>query len=196
MKRIHLTTSLLFVMILSVYAQEVRYEIKSAIIKKETILMGQKVESIWYMDEYGKKESSEMTAKVGGIANIEKQIRTIVEADSYINVDLEMKTAMRAQIPMARINYLNLTPEIREEYKVKELEVEDIAGKPSQKLSIEITQMGQVVQGTVWVWKGIPLKNELGANGMVLQIENSLDIQENVPVPAEKFEVPEGITIQ
>lgn len=33
-------------------AQESKYELKSAIIKKETVAMGQKLESTWYIDEY------------------------------------------------------------------------------------------------------------------------------------------------
>ena len=47
-------------------AQEAKYGIKSAIIKKDVVAMGQKVECTWYMDDYGKKESTELTMKTGG----------------------------------------------------------------------------------------------------------------------------------
>ena len=52
-------------------AQEAKYELKSAIIKKETVAMGQKLESTWYIDDYGKKESSETVMKVGGVAGVD-----------------------------------------------------------------------------------------------------------------------------
>lgn len=33
--------------------------------------MGQNVECTWYMDDYGKKESTELTMKTGGVAGVE-----------------------------------------------------------------------------------------------------------------------------
>ena len=65
-------------------AQEAKYGIKSAIIKKDVVAMGQKVECTWYMDDYGKKESTELTMKTGGVAGVEKHIRTGWEfSDQY-----------------------------------------------------------------------------------------------------------------
>ena len=52
-------------------AQEAKYGIKSAIIKKDVVAMGQNVECTWYMDDYGKKESTELTMKTGGVAGVE-----------------------------------------------------------------------------------------------------------------------------
>ena len=115
-------------------AQEAKYGIKSAIIKKDVVAMGQNVECTWYMDDYGKKESTELTMKTGGVAGVEKHIRTIADGSSAINIDLDMKTAMKMKLPEKPINYLQLTPEIVEKYKIKETGEEDIAGKPCKSM--------------------------------------------------------------
>ncbi|WP_347145866.1 hypothetical protein [Parabacteroides goldsteinii] len=100
-------------------AQEAKYGIKSAIIKKDVVAMGQNVECTWYMDDYGKKESTELTMKTGGVAGVEKHIRTIADGSSAINIDLDMKTAMKMKLPEKPINYLQLTPEIVENIRSK-----------------------------------------------------------------------------
>ena len=48
------------------FAQEAKYGIKSAILKKEAVTMGQKVQGVQYFDDYGRKEASELTMKVEG----------------------------------------------------------------------------------------------------------------------------------
>ena len=174
-------------------AQEAKYELKSAIIKKETVAMGQKLESTWYIDDYGKKESSETVMK--GVAGVEKHLLTIMDGNFVINVDLDMKTASRMKMPQEPVNYLNLSPEIIEKFRVKENGEEEVAGKPCKKYSLEITQMGQTAQVSTWVWKGLVLKSEMGANGMVVMKEAVVKIEENPAVPADKFVVPEGIIV-
>ena len=195
MKKRILLVNLFFTTIITLSAQEARFEFKSAILKKETVVAWQKIENTMYIDDYGKKESTEMIQKVGGIANIEQRILTILDGNSYLVVNVGLKTAMRMPIPDTQVNYLTLTPEIREKFKLEDAGREEVAGKSCQKLNLETTQMGQTVQATVWVWKGIPLKSEISANGMVVMTEKVTDIRENVPVPADKFQVHEGITI-
>lgn len=176
-------------------AQEAKYELKSAAIQKETVAMGQKFESTWYIDDFGKKESNEAVFKMGGVANIEKRILTIMEDASVVNVDLGLKSATRMKLPEKPINYLQLTPEVIEKYKIKEQGEEEIAGKPCKKYSLEVSQMGQTAQVDTWVWKGLVLKSQTSGNGMVVMVETAKEIQENAVVPAEKFMIPEGITI-
>ena len=176
-------------------AQEAKYGIKSAIIKKDVVAMGQNVECTWYMDDYGKKESTELTMKTGGVAGVEKHIRTIADGSSAINIDLDMKTAMKMKLPEKPINYLQLTPEIVEKYKIKETGEEDIAGKPCKKYGLEITQMGQTVRMSVWVWKGLVLKSETSSNGMVVMVETAKTIDETSAVATDKFTIPDGIKL-
>lgn len=153
-------------------AQEAKYGIKSAIIKKDVVAMGQKVECTWYMDDYGKKESTELTMKTGGVAGVEKHIRTIADGSSAINIDLDMKTAMKMKLPEKPINYLQLTPEIVRNIRSKK-QAKKIFPENLVKVWFGITQMGQTVQMSVWVWKGLVLKSETSSNGMVVMVETA-----------------------
>ena len=194
-KRKAIVVVILSFMTLYLSAQEVKYEIKSAIIKKEVVAMGQKFEAVTYIDDFGQKESAEITLKNGIADGVDKHIRTIADGSSVINVDLDLNVANRMNLPDKPINYLQLTPEIREKYKIEETGEEKITGKLCQKYSFEVTQMGQTMQIKTWVWKGIVLKSEMSGNGMVVSIETATEIQEDVDVPADKLIVPEGITI-
>ena len=165
------------------FAQEAKYGIKSAILKKEAVTMGQKVQGVQYFDDYGRKEASELTMKVGGVANVEKHIRTIADGDK-----------IKATLPVKPVNYLNLTDEVRELHKIKEVGTEEILGRKCTKYTLEVVYGGQTTYSTVWIWKGIPLKNETSSNGMVIVTEQATEIQENAEVPAMKFLVPEGVT--
>ena len=145
-------------------------------------------------DDYGRKEASELTMKVGGVANVEKHIRTIADGDKIISIDLDMKVANKATLPVKPVNYLNLTDEVRELHKIKEVGTEEILGRKCTKYTLEVVYGGQTTYSTVWIWKGIPLKNETSSNGMVIVTEQATEIQENAEVPAMKFLVPEGVT--
>lgn len=179
----------------TIFAQEAKYGIKSAILKKEAVTMGQKVQGVQYFDDYGRKEASELTMKVGRVANVEKHIRTIADGDKIISIDLDMKVANKVPIPIKPVNYLNLTDEVRELHKIKEVGNEEILGRMCIKYTLEVVYGGQTTHSTVWIWKGIPLKNETSSNGMLIVTEQAMEIQENVEVPAEKFLVPEGVTV-
>jgi hypothetical protein len=171
-------------------AQEAKYEIKSAIIKKETVMMGQKFESVSYIDDFGRKESTEITIKNGMASGVDKHIRTLMEDNAVVTVDLDLKTTNRVDLPEKPVNYLQLTPEIREKYSVKDAGEEEIAGRKCLKHELEITQMGHTLQMKTWVWKGVVLKSETAAGGTVFATETATEIQENATVPAEKFTLP------
>lgn len=174
------------------FAQEAKYEIKSAILKKEAVGMGQKVEGMLYFDDYGKKESSELTLKMG---TMEKHVRTLADGDNIISIDLDMKMANKVPIPIKPVNYLNLTDEVRKLHKIKEVGTEEIAGRPCTKYTLEVKYGGQTSYSTVWIWKGIPLKNETSVNGMLVISEQATEIQENVDISADKLIVPEGVVV-
>jgi hypothetical protein len=173
-------------------AQEVKYEIKSAIIAKETVAMGQKFEGVNYIDDFGQKESVEITIKNGIAPGVDKHIRTLMEGNAVVNIDLDLKQSNRMELPEKPVNYLQLTPEIKEKYKIEEKGEEEIAGKSCRKYALEMTQMGQTLHINTWVWKGVVLKSETISNGMTVMTETATEIQENIPVPEEKFTVPKG----
>ena len=194
MKTKLLFTTLLF-SVFALSAQEAKYEIKSAIIAKSVDMMGQKIDGTQYIDDYGVKESMILKMPMQGVPGAFLRMQTINKGDTVISANLELKTGNKVALPEKPVNYLKLTEEVREKYKIKELGQEEIIGKQCNKYSLEITQMGQQVLSTVWVWKGIVLKSVTSASGMSMT-EEATDIQENVAIDEEYFVLPENVTIQ
>lgn len=184
---------LLFASVVS-YAQEKKYEIQSATIKKEMVTNGVKSDCVLYFDDFGNKEAVEMTMTMGVFPKIKKKILTINEGKVVTTVDVSGKTATRMTMPETTVNYTNLTPEMKEQFKVEELGEEDVNGKTCKKISTEMTQVGQVVKTISWIWKGIPLKSEATSNGKVVMSDNVIDIQEG-SVDATKFSIPDGFKV-
>ena len=192
-------TKLLFAtLLLSVFtlsAQEAKYEIKSAIITKSVEMMGQKIDGIQYIDDYGVKESMIIKMPMQGVPGSFLRMQTINKGDTVITANLELKTGNKIALPEKPVNYLKITEEVKEKYKMKELGQEDIAGKPCKKYSLEVSQAGQQVSVTTWVWKGIVLKSVTSVSGMTMT-EEATDVQENVKIDAENLTIPKDVTIQ
>jgi hypothetical protein len=72
-------------------AQEAaKYELKSAVIKKEITMMDQKFNAVWYIDDSGRKESFDMTVKNGMTQGLDKHVRTLMKGDTVITVDMDL----------------------------------------------------------------------------------------------------------
>lgn len=127
---------------------------------------------------------------------VDKSMMTIMDSTSVITVDMDTKVANRVNLPTKPINYLQISDEIRDQYKLKEAGEEAIGDKTCKIYTLEISQMGQTLQLKVWVWKGIALKSETSAGGTLLATETTTDIQENTAVLQDKFSLPAGVTIQ
>ncbi|MDR0698268.1 MAG: hypothetical protein LBG28_03460 [Tannerella sp.] len=196
-RRVIMGWLLLSSMTITLSAQDAaKYEIESAIIKKEITMMGQKLNAIWYIDEFGRKESVEITIKNGIAQGVDKHIRTLMEGTSVVTVDLDMKVGNRMELPEKPVNYLQLTPEITEKYNIQENGEEEIAGKKCRKYSLELSQMGQTMQVKAWVWKGLVLKSETSAGSMAVVVETATEIEENASVSDDKFITPAGAVIK
>jgi uncharacterized protein (DUF2147 family) len=184
-------------MAIPVVAQDAaKYELKSAVIQKEITTMGQKFNATWYIDDSGRKESVDMTIKNGMAQGVDKHVRTLMIGDTVVTVDMDLKVAHKMALPEKPINYLQITPDIEEKYKLKENGEEDVAGKKCKKYSLEIMQMGQTLHLKTWVWKGLVLKSETAGNGMTFAIETATEVQENVPVSSGVFSLPDGVIFQ
>ena len=86
------------------------------------------------------------------------------------------------------INYLNLTDEVVEKNKIKEVGKETILGKECTTYSLEVSQMGQTAKMTVCVWEGYPMKAITDAMGSVITVK-VLEFTEG-PVDPSLFELP------
>ena len=168
------------------------YEVKSGIVTMEMDMMGRKVVQEIYFDDYGAKQAMKMEMRG-------KKIRAIEIDGENIMIDDEAMTAFRMPAMgmggNEKINFLDMSEKNIKKNKIKELGTETIAGKECTKYSVAIFMMGQVVKQHVWVYKGITLKTAIstdyGEMGMT-----ATSIVEDVEIPAETFEVPEGIEIQ
>ena len=152
------------------------YEVKSGIVTMEMEMMGRKIVQEIYFDEYGTKQA--MMMEMRG-----KKMRAVEADGEYIVIDDEALTAFRMPAMgmggNEKINFLDKSEKNIKKNKIKELGTEIIAGKECTKYSVAVFMMGQVVKQFVWVYKGI-----------------TTSLVEDVEIPAETFEVPEGIEIQ
>jgi len=132
----------------SLLAQEApkKYGIKSGTVKAVTEVMGQKAEGISYFDNYGALEAGKSQANGMEVLTITRDGKTYMVVPSVKQVR-EMPT-------QESVNYLNLTDDVIEKYKIKEIGKDVVAGKDCIKYSMEVSQMGQTAKLTVSVWNG------------------------------------------
>lgn len=110
------------------------------------------------------------------------------------NYDPDKKTGNKMSLsPTQNIDFSNLTEEIKKEMKLEKTGEEDILGKPCIKYSINYDKYK--MKGFFWVWEGLPLKTEIDMAGIKVNLE-AVKVEENVPVPAEKFEIPTDVKFQ
>ena len=192
MKAKLLFTALSLFAVIGLSAQDAKYEIKSAIIKKSVEMFGQKTESTTFFDDYGKLEARLSDWVWEGSTT---HMRTITTDENMTMINLDNKTAFIIKHENKPVNFLKLTKEITDKHKIKELGTENIAGKPCKKYSMEATQMGQTVSATVWIWKGITLKTTSSFNDMTMT-ETATEITENATVDPALFKVPQDVKIQ
>ena len=175
-------------------AQEKLYEVKSGIVTMEVDMMGRKIVREIHFDDYGAKQAT--------ISEMRGQKMRGVEVDGeMLMINDAEKTAMKMPAmgmgggSNERINFLNTDPKYIKKNKIKVLGTETYLDRECTKYSVALFMMGQVVKQTVWVYKGITLKSSLATDfGEMVQAATKLE--EDVEIPAETFEVPEGLTIQ
>lgn len=184
-----ISIALLSLMTIAAVAQEAprKYDIKSGIAKAKTTVMGQAVESTVYFDNYGAIEASKTKTSIPGAGEIE--VSTISKDGKNYAVIPALKQ-VQEQPAQESINYLNLTDEIVSKYKVKEVGKETVCGKECIKYTEEISQQGQTVAATAWVWKGFPMKTSMAIAGMEIVME-VVEFTEDAFILPQTFEIPE-----
>ena len=190
MKKI-LIIAVMCLMCMSAKAQVNMYEVKSGIVTMEMDMMGRKVVQEIYFDDYGAKQATIMEFQG-------KKMRAIDVKGENVMIDDENKTATKMPamgMTNEKINFLDKSEKNIRKNKIKEIGTEVVAGKECTKYTVAVFVMGQVLKQTVWVYKGITLKSSISTDfGEMVQIATNL--VEDVEIPAETFEMPEGIKIQ
>jgi superoxide dismutase len=178
------------------------YGVKSGVITMSMDMMGNEMITETYFDDYGLK-----TAQVseGGFMGGEGKTRTITDKDgAQIRINDAEKTATKFPAGgmgmgfgggnRAQINWNNLTDQVKKENNIKEVGKETIAGKECTKYTMTVDMMGNQSEQTVWIYKGIQLKNEMTSDfGTFGQTCKKF---EEKAVDASMFEVPAGVKVE
>ena len=204
MKKMFLAAALLAVVSLA-NAQapaDAPYGVKSGVITMSMDMMGNEMITETYFDNYGLK-----TAQVseGGFMGGEGKTRTITDKDgTQIRINDAEKTATKFPAGglgfgmggnRPQINWTKLTDQVQKENNIKELGKETIAGKECTKYSMTTEGFQGPQEQTVWIYKGIQLKNEMSM-GDFGTFGSTCKKFEEKDVPASMFEVPAGIKVE
>ena len=187
----------LMALCLGAAAQEKCYSVKSGIVTMEMNMMGQNVVQQLYFDDYGIKQANIM--EFGG-----RKMRSIKVDGKNVMVDDNAKTATRMPamgggmgggMQTNQINFLNLDEKTIKKNKIKEEGQEEIAGKMCTKYTYRVMMMGQGMNVTAWVYKGITLKTSLRTDFGDMGT-SAIKVEEDVEIDPSMFTIPEGVEIQ
>ncbi len=169
-----------------------KYELETGIIEYKSSMMGFDATQTLYFDSYGQRESTETHMEVMGMKT---HTITIVKDGIIYTYEPEKKTGTQVSATggPVQINFRELTDELREKMNIREEGTETVLGRPCTKYSVDDLSMN--MKGYYWIWKGIPLKMDVDL-GMSKMVMEALSMEENADIPAERFEVPAGITMQ
>ncbi len=189
--------------------QGARYGIKSGIVSFQTYdMMGVKMTQTTYFDDYGKKECQEIISEMEMMGMKTKQHTMSIMADGYsINYQLEnsvngkdetKKVATKTKIsgnPFGSIDYSTFTDEVKKQYDFKEEGTETIAGVEGTKFSMALNKNKINERITGVMYKNIMLKSSMKMSGLEINLVAS-KFDQNVEIPADKFGIPAGYTVQ
>ena len=172
-------------------AQEKRFGIESVILKGSVISgQGEVVQTVLYIADYGRKESSEIFTNDG-------HFFALVTDDYVYRANLTLKQGSKISSENMKVhpnvNYLNLTNEDKEKYQIEEKGIEQFLGKECKRYEMPITVLGQTGKASILIWQGLTLKSTVTIAGNTTVSEVS-EIQAGVEIAKEKFELPEGIS--
>ena len=170
-----------------------KVDLKSAIIHMTSSVMGLSQSIIVYMDDYGKKQATEVTQELLG-----KKIHQYSVNDSlYIySFNPEEKKGQKAKIDENNpddINFNSITREMAQRFHLRKKGTATVIGKKCDVYAVDFA--GTKLQATFYIWKGIPLKTESTVSGISVKME-ATKIEENVPIAAEKFQIPNDIVFE
>lgn len=167
-----------------------RYEIKSGITHEFTTLSGQTTPGIRYFDNYGDYEVLIQTIDMGPLGSFEN---TTVTKEGKAWMYNESSRPKGFDNPTADLTFINPSQAVIDKYKIVDTgEDEELLGRVCRKFTF-VTVIGRKnkpVYNTAWVYKGIVLKSIM-VNGRHETYYEVTELQENVEVAPEVFDIPE-----
>ena len=145
------------------------YGVKSGVYTMSMAFGDNEMVTEYYFDNYGLKTAQVSEGGFGMMGGGQQgKTRTITDKDgSQIQINDEAKTATKMPSfggmgfggGRAQINWNKLTDEVKKANNIKELGKETIAGKECTKYSMTTEGFQGPQEQTVWIYKGIQLKN-------------------------------------
>ena len=180
------------------------YGVKSGVYTMSMAFGDNEMVTEYYFDNYGLKTAQVSEGGFGMMGGGQQgKTRTITDKDgSQIQINDEAKTATKMPSfggmgfggGRAQINWNKLTDEVKKANNIKELGKETIAGKECTKYSMTTEGFQGPQEQTVWIYKGIQLKNEMSSDfGTFGATCNKFEEKD---VPASMFEVPAGVKVE
>ena len=192
MKTKFLFASLLMLVSLGLTAQNKeavkKYGFKSAIVKISTDMMGQKVESTAYIDEYGAKECQKMKLDIPGMGSMETG--TISKDGKNWSVNYTMKQVQELDVNAAdQPNFNDLTDEVKAKYNIQSVGKEKVLDLDCDVFTMETEAQGMKAKMKVWCYKGFALKSVTDISGMAVTAV-ATEFKEDAMVLPQVFDVP------
>jgi hypothetical protein len=175
------------------------YDSKSGIITYEINFLGKQTQ-VLYFDDWGKKEAKYSTTELEMMGMKSKNEEVEINCDGFTtkyDVEKKLGTKMKSIGALGSAkgfpsDFENLTKEIMDQYKMKDLGKKDILGKQAKGFEMDLMGM----KSEVWIWNNVPLYTKvfLTKDSEPMEIK-AVKIEMDVPIPAEKFQVPSDVNL-
>lgn len=170
-----------------------RYEVASGSYQMTVSTVPGMTRTIYFIDSGAVQATyTEVPMKPGETARtvdiVKEGWRTSYDVSEKIGTRMRLpETIMAGYLPNPR----TMAEEMKQKYDYHEVGTKQILGKEANGFSLTIGGMKM----TEWEWKGIPLRLEtdMGTGKPVIAEVTNLEV--DVPVPAEKFQVPQNVKI-
>jgi hypothetical protein len=178
-----------------------KYDIKSGIVTYKTSVMGMDNSMILYFDDFGAREMRETVTEIKMMGTVSRNVAVTLEKDGYRYsyqleniVGKENKTSKEVKKSKvygsgsADMGSMasTMSEEMKKQYEYKDEGNETVAGVTGTKFSMK---MGKTkMSGTLY--KKIMLKTV-----MEMMTITAVKFEENVSIPADKFELPKDYTV-
>ncbi len=173
-----------------------KYPIEKGIIYQKTNDMGIESNPVIHFDKWGEWETTETTTSIEmmGIKESSTSLKIVKGEDNW-EIDMDKKTGVHYNravvVNQMGVDMENLTTEIMGKMKLEKVGEEKYLGYPCVKFKMKNDEMKMDVE--YLMYGNLMMK----MTGKAMEIPTSIEVTkiEAVTPPAEKFEIPDGITI-
>ena len=173
-----------------------KYPIEKGIVYQKSNVMGIESNPVIYFDKWGEWEATETTTTMEMLGQKMSSTNiTIVKGNDNWDIDIDKKTGFHfnraAVINQLGVDLETLTEETMGKMKLEKIGQEDYLGFPCVKYRMKNDEMKMDVE---YLASGNLM---MKMKGKVMEIPTSIEVTkiEAVTPPAEKFEIPAGVTI-